>query len=232
MRSITESYQQPCWVAALDPTKSAGDRVANPESSRSPAQASSGSVPMPAAGDRRADSRNRTFVRIDFDRRDQKPDIPRRQCLANPERSVNDGRNQEARLEPEPLLFGVVRWSNPLQGEGTLKQVDPKDLRLPPSPIPRPGERVRWHAEAREMAGVVQGHDIRGQAIILDEFGLQHHRSFDDVRLEDPFSRMSPNWCHLPSGGRLLRPGAATLSLFRRIMAERIPPGPSGLICR
>ena len=151
----------------------------------------------------------------------------RRQCLSESGTVEQRRSNQEAGLEPEPLLFWDVRWSNPLQGECTLEQVDPKDLRLPPSPIPRPGERVLWHAEAREMAGVVQGHDIRGQAIILDDFGLQHHRSFDDVRLRDPFSRMSPNWCHLPSGGRLLRPGAATLDLFRRIMAERIPPGPS-----
>lgn len=108
-----------------------------------------------------------------------------------------------------------------------MEEADPRELLLPPSPIPRPGERVCWYAQARPMAGIVQGHDVHGRAVVLDEFGLFHRRAFEEMRLVEPLSRPPPNWCDLPSGGRLLRPDPATLGLLRSLLAQRIPPGPN-----
>lgn len=108
-----------------------------------------------------------------------------------------------------------------------MEEAHPGDLRLPPSPIPRPGERVCWYAQARPMAGIVQGHDVRGRAVVLDDFGLVHRRAFEEMRLAEPLSRPPPSWFDLPSGGRLLRPDPAALGPFRSLLAQRIPPGPS-----
>ena len=108
-----------------------------------------------------------------------------------------------------------------------MEEADPRELRLPPSPIPRPGERVCWYAQERPMAGIVQGHDVQGRAVVLDSFGLFHRRAFEEIRLEEPLSRSPPNWNDLPSEGRILRPDPATLGLFRALLKQRIPPGPS-----
>lgn len=105
-------------------------------------------------------------------------------------------------------------------------EVLPNELRLPPSPIPRPGERVVWHVASALMQGEVLGHDKSGNAVIKNDFGPEQHERFDDVRLESPFNRALPNWHSLPEGGRLLKPGEAQLELFRQTLKQVIAPGP------
>jgi hypothetical protein len=113
------------------------------------------------------------------------------------------------------------------QGENTLQEVDPTEMRLPPCPIPRPGEQVQWFAAARPMFGTVLGHDAHGLAIVRDQFDNDRHVPFDDIRLCDPFNRSLPNWHFLPSDGLLLKPDSSTIDLFKRSMSPAIPPGPT-----
>ncbi|MBW7974290.1 hypothetical protein [Bradyrhizobium sp. BR 10289] len=108
-----------------------------------------------------------------------------------------------------------------------IQLVDPNSLKLPNCPLPRPGDRVCWFAEAHQVSGVMTGHDIEGNAVILNDFGNGTTKSFEEIRLCDPFTRMGPNWMTLPAGGKIVRPDNATSQRFGQLLARRIPPGPT-----
>lgn len=77
------------------------------------------------------------------------------------------------------------------------------------------------------MSGMVQGHNVAGEAIIQNEFGTGTTRSFDEIRLVDPFNRRLPNWCSLPAQGKIVRPSPAVRDRLRALLGRQIPPGPS-----
>lgn len=105
-------------------------------------------------------------------------------------------------------------------------EVSPDTLRIPECPLPRPGDTVVWYANAQMVRGIVKGHDIDGNVLILNQFGSGNTKRYDEVRLADPFSREPPNWHRLPQGGKLLKPDEATAQRFRKLLNVRIPPGP------
>jgi Poly A polymerase head domain len=71
------------------------------------------------------------------------------------------------------------------------------------------------------------GHDIDGNAVILNDFGNGTTKSFEEIRLCDPFDRVGPNWMTLPAAGKIVRPDTSTSTQLNTLLARRIPPGPS-----
>lgn len=110
-----------------------------------------------------------------------------------------------------------------------LIDVDPAELSLPACPLPRPGEEVRFFAEARRVDGRLTGHNAAGEAVIRNQFGNDMVKPFEEIRLVDPFKRMPPNWHDLPPGGRLLTAPQKLVDLLDQVLNEKIPPGPSYL---
>jgi hypothetical protein len=106
--------------------------------------------------------------------------------------------------------------------------VDPSSLLLPPCPIPRPGESVAWYTSGRPVRGTLTGFDGAGRPLIINQF-LQPGRldSFDEVRPEDPFNRLPPNWNALPSQSKVVKPDELILVRFRSLLRQPMPPGPS-----
>src|SRR5262249_28389701 len=111
-----------------------------------------------------------------------------------------------------------------------LEPVDPRSLRLPECPIPRPGDRVCWYSGARLVQGQLTGHDGDGRPLIINELGNGGGRdSFDQIRLVDPFRRRGPNWMYLDPCARIVRPPADIRERFRSLLCGAIPPGPTAL---
>jgi hypothetical protein len=107
----------------------------------------------------------------------------------------------------------------------TFASVSPSELRLPDCPIPRPGDRVCWYTGGHPVSGLMTGHDIDGEAKIIDEFGNGITKRFEEIRLRTPLARVGPNWCSLPSAGKLLRPNDPTRARFAELLGKLIPPG-------
>ncbi len=108
-----------------------------------------------------------------------------------------------------------------------MRPLAPSALTLPPCPLPRPGEAVRWFAEARAMTGTLQGHNTVGDAVIQTQFGTGTTKPFEEIRVDRPFERLQPNWHSLPHQGKILEPTTEIRDRFRSLLAQRIPPGPS-----
>lgn len=103
-----------------------------------------------------------------------------------------------------------------------------KLLLLPPCAIPKPGENITWFEGNRRMQGVLLGYDIDERPIIINKFGLPTQAtSFALIRLSDPFDRIEPNWMRLPPQGKIFLPSEDVTEVFKKKLAERIPPGPS-----
>src|SRR5437764_994786 len=98
----------------------------------------------------------------------------------------------------------------------------PEYLRLPDCPLPRPSERVCWFANARPVSGILVGHNIDGNALILNQFGTGVVKPFDEIRLQDPFERRRPNWFYLPPKAILIRPDSDLSSRFQFLLSQRI----------
>jgi hypothetical protein len=108
--------------------------------------------------------------------------------------------------------------------------IDPAVLKLPPCPIPRPGERVSWYTSGRQVSGSLTGFDGSGRPLIINQFRQpQHLESFDEIRPENPFQRQAPNWAYLPKGARVVQPNSAIRHRFRQLLTRPIPPGPSSI---
>lgn len=105
--------------------------------------------------------------------------------------------------------------------------MDVTGLRLPPCPLPRPGEGVRWFADAKPVHGTVLGHNASGEALVRNEFGTGTSKSYDELRLSDPFTRTPPNWATLPKEGKIVEPSEDVRSLLDGLLARQIPPGPT-----
>ncbi|TLD68859.1 CCA tRNA nucleotidyltransferase [Phragmitibacter flavus] len=106
-------------------------------------------------------------------------------------------------------------------------QKSARDLKLPPCPLPRPGDEVIWYTDSVPHRGKLEGHGTKGRPHVRSE--LQHSfvlDSFDVVRLQDTAHRRGPAWEHLPDGGRIFCATASEQQLFGVLLARPVPPGP------
>jgi hypothetical protein len=102
-----------------------------------------------------------------------------------------------------------------------------RDLRLPPCPLPRPGDQVVWYTDSVPHTGSLEGHGTRGRPHVRSEFGLTFILdSFDLIRLADPTKRRGPAWEYLPNEGRILSATPVEQSAFGKLLLRPIPPGP------
>jgi hypothetical protein len=77
------------------------------------------------------------------------------------------------------------------------------------------------------MGGVLKGHDIYGNAIIINDFGNPNVKPFAEIRLEDFQQARLPNWHYLPTGGRLRKPDPFTIAAIHSSLDRPVPPGPT-----
>lgn len=105
----------------------------------------------------------------------------------------------------------------------------PAEIRLPPCPLPRPGDQVTWFQSARRETGILTGHTGNGKPIIVGKFQREHRpRSFHAVRLVDPFDRRGPVWEDLPRSALWLATPEEKQK-FEEALTTVIPPGQSYL---
>lgn len=103
-------------------------------------------------------------------------------------------------------------------------------LRLPPCPIPRPGERVVWYTDAVRRTGVMIGHGPGGGPVVQNDRGYPYRfRSFNQVRVAEPGARVGPSWENMPVGAGIVAPHQHEAVEFQRILNQHIPPGPTYL---
>lgn len=108
-----------------------------------------------------------------------------------------------------------------------LKTVVASELKIPPCPLPRPGEAVQWFTEARPLTGTVVGHNVAGEAVVRNQFGNDNSKRFEELRLSNPFVRAQPNWFDLPPGGKIVAPADDVIDRLSTLLHQPIPPGPS-----
>jgi hypothetical protein len=98
-------------------------------------------------------------------------------------------------------------------------------LRLPPCPLPRPGDCVAWY-EARVLRrGTLLGSTYDCRPYISGSDGLTNPvPGFDRVRVEDPEHPVGPMWRSLPSDGIIAKASEQECALLREF-ADRIVPG-------
>jgi Poly A polymerase head domain len=98
-------------------------------------------------------------------------------------------------------------------------------IQLPPCPLPRPGDEVTWFQSARRETGVLTGHTGDAIPIVKGRFDREHRpRSFQAVRLVDPFRRKGPVWDDLPESA-LFSPTLREKQAFDNALSVTIPPG-------
>src|SRR5437868_3991095 len=97
-----------------------------------------------------------------------------------------------------------------MQQAGTSRElVSAESLRLPPCPLPRPGDRVVWYRNGLEVIGLLLGHKADGRPYVENESpfkGTATLPSYDSLRHADPSSRVGPNWTNLPQPALIVRP--------------------------
>lgn len=99
------------------------------------------------------------------------------------------------------------------------------EIRLPPCPLPRPGDKVTWFEAARRRTGHLTGHTGDAHPIVLGTFGGEIHApSFNALRVEDPFDRKGPLWERL-SPDVLWTPTTDEDARFSKALDRIIPPG-------
>ena len=106
--------------------------------------------------------------------------------------------------------------------------VDPATLSLPACPIPRPGDSVSWYADSNRIKGKLMGHTSEGRPLLINQFGNPVVKeTFEDLRLENSFKRVGPNWITLPQNALILRPTSTVIGQFVEVLSGRVPPGPT-----
>jgi hypothetical protein len=106
--------------------------------------------------------------------------------------------------------------------------VDPLALKLPNCSIPRPGDIVVWYQNLMPYRGSVIGHKWDGRPIVRNHLGLTYElSSFDCIRIENPFTRVGPNWCYLPEKAKIVEPFPEEIEKFDELLNRRIPPSPT-----
>ena len=112
----------------------------------------------------------------------------------------------------------------------TRALVDASDLFFPPTPIPRPGDRVVWYQESLRIGGVLVGHSPWAKPIVRDDFdGFAVVDSYDKLRRENPRVEGGPNWNRMPPSAAILRPTEEELRALQVLLDQRTPPGPKYL---
>ena len=104
------------------------------------------------------------------------------------------------------------------------------ELQLPQCSIPRPGDRVSWHAGSVRRSGTLGGHTKHGSPTITSDYNTHITTlQFVDIRREDPFNSAGPNWHSLNDPAQLVRPNPEQQARFDRLLGQVTPPGPTYL---
>ena len=104
--------------------------------------------------------------------------------------------------------------------------IDSKNLDLPFCPIPKPGENISWYLDSRPVKGILIGNSTNGP-IVETELGNRYSLgSYESLRLTNPKLRLSPNWNNLGQNSKILRPKEEEKIEFKKLLSQRIPPGP------
>ncbi len=112
----------------------------------------------------------------------------------------------------------------------TRLQLFDTDLKLPPCGLARPGESVAWYSDSSPCRGTLLGHNSIGAPVVQNRDGFTYALgSFDELRLVDASNRVGPSWTRMGGVGRIYKPFDAESEAFSRLLARRIPPGPSYL---
>jgi hypothetical protein len=106
--------------------------------------------------------------------------------------------------------------------------VDINGLRLPPCPLPRPGDKVVWYQGGLRTEGELIGYTADCRPLVQSaDLGEFQPETFDAVRLADPACPIGPNWCRLPETAKVCRPSPEELRSLGTLLSDPIPPGAS-----
>ena len=80
-------------------------------------------------------------------------------------------------------------------GEAIMRDlIDPAILKLPPCPIPRPGDDVVWYQSGQSYEAKLIGHRFDARPnVAYFEGGGTDLLSFEYLRVKNPFSKVGPN---------------------------------------
>jgi hypothetical protein len=102
----------------------------------------------------------------------------------------------------------------------------PGDLRLPPCPLPRPGDPVAWYEGRVLRHGTLLGSTYDGRPYIKGNDGLDNPLpGFDRIRIEDPEHPVAPMWRSLPPGGLICKPTDQERACLHKYADQTVPGG-------
>lgn len=152
--------------------------------------------------------------------------LPRRQPVTRADRS---------RLLDAPTVVGYALADKSVMAlwggfvttvNNTRVTVAADSLRLPPCPLPRPGESVAWYEGRVLRSGVLVGCTYDGRPYITASDGLSDPvSSFDRIRVGDPEHPIKPMWRSLPPNGSISRADDQESASLRRLADQTVPGG-------
>lgn len=105
-------------------------------------------------------------------------------------------------------------------------QISNERLRLPHPFTPRPGEKVVWFNGQRKHTGTYLGYNGLGTMKVRNEFGTAAEiTSYFQLRVENPFERLHPNWCRLNDNSIIYEVLEEELVAFDRLLDGNVPGG-------